>query len=271
MRERLIERIALESDLRLAIDRHEFRLHYQPVISLDGGQIIGMEALLRWEHPERGLLHPAQFMPVAESTGLIVPIGEWAIEEACRQAAGWRDARGPAGPHLTVSVNLSPRQVARSELASSVTRILSLTGLEASLLDLEITERVLHDDGEASAKVLHELKGLGVRLVLDDFGTGYSSLSYLKRFTIDALKIDRSFVNGLGRDAENGAIVNAVLGMARALDVGVTAEGVETRDQLARLRASGCAFAQGYLFSEPIPSDDVPELVEAALAGLLES
>ncbi|HWF36071.1 MAG TPA: EAL domain-containing protein [Solirubrobacteraceae bacterium] len=270
MRERLIERIALESDLRLALERDEFRLHYQPVISLEEGEVIGVEALLRWQHPERGLLHPAQFMTVAESTGLIVPIGEWAIEEACRQAAGWRDERGPGEPVLSVSVNLSPRQIARSELVTSVTRILHRTGLAASLLELEITESVLLDDAETSAQVLAELKALGIRLVLDDFGTGYSSLSYLKRFTIDALKIDRSFVDGLGRDPENGAIVNAVLSMARALDVGVTAEGVETPDQLARLRASGCAFAQGYLFSEPIPGDGVPELVEAALAGLLE-
>ena len=269
MRERLIERIAIESDLRLAVERNEFRLHYQPVISLDDGEIIGVEALLRWQHPERGLMEPAQFMPIAESTGLIVPIGEWAIEEACRQAAGWRDARGPGQPPLTVSVNISPRQIARSKLAASITRILNRTGLEPGLLDLEITESVLLDAVEASTKALRELKAIGVRIVLDDFGTGYASLSYLKRFTIDALKIDRSFVDGLGRDPENGAIVNAVLGMARALDVGVTAEGVETRDQLARLRASGCAFAQGYLFSEPIPGDDVPELVEAALAGML--
>jgi diguanylate cyclase (GGDEF)-like protein/PAS domain S-box-containing protein len=269
MRERLIERIAIESDLRLAVDRHEFRLRYQPVISLADGEIIAVEALLRWQHPERGLLEAAQFMPIAESTGLIVPIGEWAIEEACRQAARWRDTRDAKQPPLTVSVNISPRQIARSELVSSVTRILARTGLDASLLDLEITEGVLVEDAEASAKVLRELKEIGVRLVLDDFGTGYASLGYLKRFTIDALKIDRSFVNGLGRDPENGAIVNAVVGMARALDVDVTAEGVETQDQLARLRASGCAFAQGYLFSQPIPPDDVPELVEAALAGLL--
>ncbi|HEY5318083.1 MAG TPA: EAL domain-containing protein, partial [Solirubrobacteraceae bacterium] len=269
MRERLIERIAIESDLRLALERQEFRLHYQPMISLDGGEIIGVEALLRWQHPERGLLEPARFIQIAESTGLIVPIGEWAIEEACRQAAGWRDACAPDQSPLTVSVNISPRQIARSELASSVAKILDRTGLEASLLDLEITESVLLEDAEASARVLRELKAVGVRLVLDDFGTGYSSLSYLKRFTIDALKIDRSFVDGLGRDPENGAIVNAVVGMARALDVSVTAEGVETPDQLARLRASGCAFAQGYLFSEPIPPDDVPELVDAALAGIL--
>ena len=269
MRERLMERIALESDLRLALDRGEFRMRYQPVISLGDGEIIGVEALLRWEHPERGLLEPAQFMAVAESTGLIVPIGEWAIEEACRQAAGWRDMRGAGQTALSVSVNVSPRQIARSELVSSIAEILERTGLEANLLDLEITEHVLLGDADASAKVLRELKAIGVRLVLDDFGTGYSSLSYLKRFTIDALKIDRSFVDGLGHDPENGAIVNAVLGMARALDVGVTAEGVETPEQLARLRASGCAFAQGYLFSQPIPPDDVPELVEAALAGMV--
>ena len=269
MRERLIERIAVESDLRHALDQDEFLLHYLPVISLEDGGIIGFEALLRWQHPKRGLLEPADFMEVAESTGLIVPIGEWAIEEACRQAVAWRDAGGPGEPPLSVSVNLSARQIARSDIVAAVTRILARTGLEAGLLDLEITERVLLEDAEASAGVLRELKAVGVRLVLDDFGTGYSSLSYLKRFTIDALKIDRSFVDGLGGDAENAAIVNAVLSMARALDVGVTAEGVETREQLASLRGSGCAYAQGYLFSQPIPPADVPELVEAALAGLL--
>ena len=271
MRERLLERIAIESDLRHALLHQEFRLRYQPVISLDqGGIVTGVEALLRWQHPTRGLLEPAEFMQVAESTGLIVPIGEWAIEEACRQAADWRDARDEGQPPLSMSVNLSPRQIARSNIVSAVASILERTGLEAGLLDLEITERVLLEDAEASAGALRDLKAIGVRLVLDDFGTGYSSLSYLKRFTIDALKIDRSFVDGLGEDAENGAIINAVLGMARALDVGVTAEGVETRQQLASLRGSGCAFAQGYLFSQPIHADDVPDLVEAALAGLLE-
>jgi len=271
MHERLIERIAIESALRHALEQNEFRLHYQPVISLDRGGIIGVEALLRWQHPEQGLLEPAAFMQVAESTGLIVPIGEWAIEEACRQAADWRDARGPGQPPLSVSVNLSARQIARSDIASAVTRILDRTGLDAGLLELEITERALLADAEASAVTLRELKAVGVRLVLDDFGTGYSSLSYLKRFTIDALKIDRSFVDGLGGDAENAAIISAVLSMAQALHVGVTAEGVETPEQLARLRGSGCEFAQGYLFSQPIPAGDVPHLVDAALAGLLEA
>jgi diguanylate cyclase (GGDEF)-like protein/PAS domain S-box-containing protein len=269
MRERLLERIAVEADLRGALDRREFLLHYQPVMSLDEGGIVGLEALLRWQHPRRGRLGPGDFMEVAESTGLIVPIGEWAIEEACRQACDWREVRGAGLPPLRVSANLSARQLARSDIARAVARILERTGLDAGLLDLEITERVLLEDAEASARALGELQAVGVRLVLDDFGTGPSSLRYLKRFPIDAVKLDRSLVDGLGADAGHAAIVDAVLSMARALDVAVTAEGVETPEQLASLRGIGCPFAQGYLFSEPIPPADVPDLVDAALAGMV--
>jgi diguanylate cyclase (GGDEF)-like protein/PAS domain S-box-containing protein len=260
MRARLIERIAIESELRLALRRHELRLFYQPVISLARGEIVGVEALLRWQHPERGLLEPADFIHVAETSGLIVPIGEWVIAEACRQAAAWREARLDRPP-VRMSVNLSPRQVARSDVADAVARILEDTGFDPSMLDLEITETILLEEADASARALRSLKAVGVRLVLDDFGTGYSSLSYLKRYTIDALKIDQSFVAGLGRESGDGAIVKAVLGMASALDVGVTAEGVETADQLARLRANGCAYAQGYLFSPPVPAEEMPELL----------
>jgi diguanylate cyclase len=262
MRERLIERIAIESALRRALAQDELRLFYQPVIELESGRIVGVEALLRWQHPLRGLLEPADFIHVAESSGLIVPIGEWVIEQACRQAARWRD-RGSGGEPIKVSVNLSPRQVARSNVAESVHRILLATGLDASLLELEITEHTLLEEGDASARALRDLHEVGVRLVLDDFGTGYSSLSYLKRHTIDALKIDRSFVDGLGRDTGDGAIVNAMLSMANALDVGVTAEGVETAAQLARLREHGCRFAQGYLFSRPAPAHELAVLLDS--------
>jgi diguanylate cyclase (GGDEF)-like protein/PAS domain S-box-containing protein len=263
MRARLIERIVIESSLRRALERGELRLFYQPVLSLEDGSIVAVEALLRWQHPQRGLLAPSDFIHIAESSGLIVEIGEWVIEQACRQAAAWRDAAPGIDP-VHVSVNLSSRQLAHSETAASVARILGTTGLDASLLEVEITESMLLEDAEGCARALGELKALGIRLVLDDFGTGHSSLSDLKRLTIDALKIDRSFVDGLGRDSEDGAIVSAVLSMASALDVGVTAEGVETRAQLSRLREQGCEFAQGFLFSAPAPADRVAELLGVA-------
>ncbi len=254
IRARLLERIEIESSLRRALGRGELRLVYQPVISLAHNEVVGAEALLRWLHPQRGMLAPAEFLEVAESSGLIIPIGLWVIEEACRQATAWRDAR-PGRQPIRVSVNLSPRQVANSDTAASVAKVLRGTGLDPGLLDLEITEGTLLAEEWASAHVLRRLKDVGVRLILDDFGTGFSSPSYLRRFTIDALKIDRSFVDGLGRDAENVAIVNAMLSMADALDVGVSAEGVETREQLARLRACGCGFAQGYLFARPASAE----------------
>ncbi len=218
--------------------------------------------MLRWEHPERGLLKPAQFISIAEESGLIVPIGEWVLEQACRQAVAWRD-RGQRGDEpLRISVNLSPRQVLRSNVVAAVRRVLRTTGLEPELLELEITERTLIDEGEAVTLALRELKEVGVRLVLDDFGTGYSSLSYLKRFTIDALKIDRAFISGLcSSESGDGAIVNAIVSMARALDVDVTAEGVETAEQLSRLRENGCPYAQGHLFSPPLPPEQLGGLL----------
>jgi diguanylate cyclase (GGDEF)-like protein/PAS domain S-box-containing protein len=260
MRARLMERIAVESDLRQALRRGQLRVFYQPMVSLTRDEIVGVEALLRWEHPTRGLLEPAEFMQIAESSGVIVPIGEWVIEQACRQAVAWRAARPDRAP-IKVSVNLSPRQVARSDIADAVQRILERTGLDPSLLNLEITESVLLEESDAAVIALRRLKSLGVGLILDDFGTGYSSLSYLRRFSIDALKIDPSFVGGLGRGAGDVEIVNAVLSMARALDVGVIAEGVETADQLERLRSNGCVYAQGYLFSKPVSADRLAEFL----------
>jgi diguanylate cyclase (GGDEF)-like protein/PAS domain S-box-containing protein len=261
MRAQLIERMAIESSLRRALDNGELRLFYQPVFSLERDEIVGVEALLRWQHPLRGLLEPSEFISVAEDSGLIVPIGEWVLEQACRQAASWRDRANGAEP-VHMSVNLSPRQVSRSNVVATVQRVLRNTGLEPELLDLEITEHTLIEEGEAAALALRELKDVGVRLVLDDFGTGYSSLSYLRRFTIDALKIDRSFVDGLGTaDSGDGAIVNAVVSMARELDVIVTAEGVETTAQLAQLRENGCPYAQGFLLSRPAPPDELDALL----------
>jgi diguanylate cyclase (GGDEF)-like protein len=260
MRARLLERIAIESELRRAIKADEFRLYFQPVVSLTRDTIVGFEALVRWQHPERGLLEPPDFIGVAESTGLIVPIGEWVLAEACRHAAAWAQECQDGRP-LSVAVNLSPRQVLRSDIAAKVASVLEETGLDPSLLQLEITETALLEESDASLQALRDLKRLGVRIVLDDFGTGYSSLSNLRRYTIDALKIDRSFIDGLVRDAEEGAIVHAVLSMAHALDVEVTAEGVETAAQVALLRAHGCDFAQGFLYSRPVPADELDEIV----------
>jgi diguanylate cyclase (GGDEF)-like protein len=260
MRAQLVDRVGLESDLSGALERGELRLLYQPVISLNDERIAGVEALLRWEHPERGLLEPGEFIDVAESTGLIVPIGRWVIDEACRQAAEW-SRRGSDGAPVHVSVNLSPRQVLHSDIAADVAASLRSSELDPSLLELEIEERVLLEDPQASGEVLDQLAKLGVRLVIDDFGSGYSSLSHLSRLMIDAVKIDRSLIGRIGRRDEAGAVVEAVLSMAGALDVGVTAEGVETTGQLSLLRSRGCEYAQGYLFSPPQDSERVSELL----------
>ena len=260
MRARLADRIAVEAALRRALGRDELRVHYQPILSIERERVVGVEALLRWEHPVQGLLEPEAFMQVAESSGLIVPIGEWVLEQACRQAALWRDA-APSRDPVRMSVNLSARQVARSDVAGSVERILAATGLEPGLLELEITEGALLADSGHSTAALRGLKALGVRLALDDFGTGYSSLSHLRRFTIDALKLDRRFVDGADHDSDDCAIVRAVLSMAGELGVDVTAEGVETSAQLSLLRDHGCPYVQGYLFAAPAPADEVSELL----------
>jgi len=268
MRARLIERVAIESSLRKALDRDELRVFYQPVMSLRDNRIVSVEALLRWQHPHRGLLEPGAFIAVAESSGLIVRIGEWVMEQACLQAVAWQAAAPDAEP-IHVSVNVSAQQLIRSDVASSVARVLDVTGLEPGLLDLEITEAMLLRDVDSSASALQNLKRLGVRLVLDDFGTGYSSLSFLKRLTIDALKIDRSFIENLGEEEENGMIIGAVLSMANALDIDVTAEGVETGAQLARLRTHGCDSVQGFLFSRPAPAEKISALIGIRQLGEL--
>ena len=268
MRARLIERVAIESSLRKALDRDELRVFYQPVMSLRDNRIVSVEALLRWQHPHRGLLEPGAFIAVAESSGLIVRIGEWVMEQACLQAVAWQAAAPDAEP-IHVSVNVSAQQLIRSDVASSVARVLDVTGLEPGLLDLEITEAMLLRDVDSSASALQNLKRLGVRLVLDDFGTGYSSLSFLKRLTIDALKIDRSFIENLGEEEENGMIIGAVLSMANALDIDVTAEGVETGAQLARLRTHGCDSVQGFLFSRPAPAEKISTLIGIRQLGEL--
>ncbi len=260
MHSRMLERIGLEYDLRRALERDELRLFYQPIMSVDDERIVGVEALLRWKHPSRGLLDPSEFIGVAESSGLIVPIGDWVIQEACAQAAIWRDATPEREP-IFVTVNLSRQQVVRSDIASTVARSLRASGLDPGLLELELPESILLDDLGACALVLRGLKALGVRVVLDDFGTGYSSLRYLKRLQIDALKIDPSLLVGIERDTDARAVVGAVLSMAQALDLRVTAEAVESAGQLAELREQGCGFVQGYLFSRPRTVEGIDQLL----------
>jgi diguanylate cyclase (GGDEF)-like protein len=270
MRERLLERVAIESSLRGAVQRGELELAYQPVVSLAEGQkVVAVEALLRWRHPLRGVLPPADFMAVAEHSGLIGEIGEWVIEEACRQAAAWRRlclASGAGEALVPVSVNVSSFQLARTELAKAVARILRETGLPPELLALEVTESTLVEDIESSRLQLRRLKELGVSLLVDDFGTGYSSLSALRDLMVDGLKLDRSFVKALeDGGGDDGSMVEAVLGMAEALDASLTAEGVETWAQVSRLQSHGCGYAQGFLFARPGSPEVVTELITAGL------
>jgi diguanylate cyclase (GGDEF)-like protein/PAS domain S-box-containing protein len=268
MRARAVRRLEIERELRHAVDRDELELHYQPVVALGSGEIVGLEALVRWRNPERGVLDPSEFVSIAEDSGLIEPIGRWVQETACRQALGWHALRPDRRP-LDISVNLSARQVAHRDLADSVAEILTRTGLEPVNLRLEITESSLVEESATATATLEALSEIGVRLVLDDFGTGYSSLAYLSRFPFDALKIDRSFVEGLGVEQERTAIVEAVVGMARALSLDAIAEGVENEAQLSELRRLGCDCAQGHLFSRPLPPRKLTELLRAGSFELL--
>lgn len=252
------ERLELSADLRHALERQELLLHYQPLFHLDAGSIVGFEALLRWQHPRLGLVAPDRFIPLAEETGLITAIGEWVLRSACAQARKWH-AWGY--PSLRVYVNLSKRQLNRSSLSKTVTEVLGQTGLQPQLLELELTERGIMRNPETSIATLRELKEAGVRIAIDDFGTGYSSLSHLKNFPIDTLKIDRSFVRETASQPVNAAIVMAVITMAHGLEMEVTAEGVETAQQLAFLRQHRCDQAQGFLLGYPLPEDALPGLL----------
>src|SRR5512142_162518 len=234
MRGRAMARLRVENDLRRAIERHEFVLDYQPVVSLRDHSIASLEALLRWRHPERGLVMPGEFIPIAEENGLIEPIGRWVLEEACRQAAQWHRERPDAAP-VRISVNLSAVQVAKAGLPETVGEVLRATRLDPGCLSLEITESVMLRDAAGLTDTLRGLKALGVRLVLDDFGTGYASLGYLTRLPLDTLKVDRSFVDGLGTEARDTAITEAIIAMSRALSLEVVGEGVETSLQEAEL------------------------------------
>ena len=259
-RARMELRSSIEGGLRRALDREQFAVLYQPVVSLGTGKMVGAEALLRWNDPERGVIGPDQFVPLAEETGLIVPIGTWVLERACRDAARWNEA---SAVPLTVSVNVSGRQLEDAGLLAAVERALAASGLPAPLLILEITETALIGDFDSSLANLDALRGLGIGLAIDDFGTGYSSLSYISRLPLDVIKIDRSFVEGLGTDSPNAAIVSAITTMSRSLGFRVQAEGVETHRQAAALRAMACDLVQGFFFARPVPHDDVMGMITA--------
>jgi len=250
MRAQALARIEQTAALRQALERDELRLVYQPLVRVDGGGVVGVEALVRWQHPERGLLCADAFVRLAEETGLMPPLGTWVLREACREFSTWAPPPGEDPPQL--SVNVSAQQLGGGTLVDTLRCILADTGLHPSRLCLEITESVLLDDAQPAAEALAELRRLGVRLAIDDFGTSYSSLSYLRRFAVDVIKVDRSFVGGLGADPAADAIVSAIVNVSRALGFGVVAEGVETEEQLVALRALGCDFAQGHLWSPPL-------------------
>jgi len=263
MNVRAVERQSIEESLRRAVEREEFTLHYQPKISLATGEITGAEALIRWTHPTRGAVSPAQFIPVAEDCGLILPIGKWVLREACRQARAWMDAGLPL---RSVAVNISAMEFRQEEFLRGVFAILEETGLHPRCLELELTESVLMKHVDSTESILKALRARGVQVAVDDFGTGYSSLSYLRRFPIDALKIDQSFVRQITSAPDETSIVTAIISMGRSLKLRVVAEGVETQQELAFLQAHHCDEAQGYYFSRPVPAAEFAKLLESGIA-----
>jgi diguanylate cyclase (GGDEF)-like protein len=258
------ERLEMEADLHRALERGELRLVYQPEVDLATGAIVGVEALVRWQHPQRGLLGPGAFIALAEETGQIMAVGRWVLSEACRQLRAWQTAY-PAGAPLVMSVNLSIRQCRQPDLVEQVAGILAEHDIDPPCLRLEITESVMMEDVEASIATLHALRELGVRLAIDDFGMGYSSLSYLHRLPAETLKIDRSFVSALGRDEGPASIIRAITALAQALKMDVTAEGIETREQLSQVRGMDCDRGQGFYFAQPLSSDALDKILRSGL------
>jgi diguanylate cyclase (GGDEF)-like protein/PAS domain S-box-containing protein len=262
MQARVLEWQNLGGSLRNALDRNEFTLHYQPKIDLKTRKVTGVEALLRWKHPERGIIPPAQFVPIAEESGLIVPIGQWVLVEACRQARAWIDAGLPV---VRMAVNVSAVQFMAQDFLSGVRAALISSGVDPHNLELELTETVLMHDAESAVETLHALKAIGVQLAVDDFGTGYSSFSYLRRFPLDALKVDRTFINEIFSDANNAAIVSAMINIGKTLKQRVIAEGIETREQLHFLQKQGCSEGQGYFFCHPVIAEKFAQFLESGI------
>jgi EAL domain-containing protein (putative c-di-GMP-specific phosphodiesterase class I) len=255
-----LQLLQIETDLRQAIHRQEFSLNYQPIVALDSGKISGLEALIRWNHPQRGLIPPSNFIPVAEETGLIHKIGEWVLKEACQQIRNWQKL-GVIDPNFSVSVNLSARQFAQVNLMDKIIHILAESDLSPSCLKLEVTESAIMDNPRSAADILSKLRQQQIQLSMDDFGTGYSSLSYLQSFPMDYLKIDRSFVMCLDGTKEQLGLVPIIVKIAQTMQMKVVAEGIETSEQLAQLRSLNCGFGQGYFFSKPLTAKKVVELI----------
>jgi predicted signal transduction protein with EAL and GGDEF domain len=255
-----LERLLIQNRLRRAVEENEFILHYQPQIDLASGRVVGTEALVRWNNPELGLVGPTRFIPIAEESGQIVALGEWVLYEACRQAQAWRIAGLPA---LTMAVNVSALQIQRGNFVETVIAALSASGLDAAGLELELTESILIQNVEKTLETVRKLQSLGIKISIDDFGTGYSSLSYLKRFAIDRIKIDRSFVRDISSDPEDAAIVRAIIQMARSLHLTTLAEGAETQAQVDYLRSEGCDEVQGFFYSRPLTADHFVDFLNA--------
>ncbi len=269
MNDRARQRSEIEAGLRQALENEELRVYYQPLMDLHSGRLTGVEALVRWQHPEKGLIFPANFIPIAEEVGLVVPLGYWVMEDACRCVKGWME-RYPSAPPLSISVNLSGRQLQQSDVGARVAEVLERTGLPAKQLKLEITESVFLGDVAAVVGKLRDLKALGVKLAIDDFGTGYSSLSTLSSFPVDTVKIDRAFINRLGEE-EGEVIVAAIISLSRAMGLDVTSEGVETAEQVAQLQRLDCDTAQGYFFAKPMSEQDMEERLKSAETSLERS
>jgi EAL domain-containing protein (putative c-di-GMP-specific phosphodiesterase class I) len=259
----VFERLELKADLVRAIDDGQLRCFYQPIVSLQTGRISGVEALVRWQHPTRGLLTPDSFIPLAEDTGLVVPLGRWVMREACQQLRMWQ-LRLPARSTLTMSINLSVRQLAHEEIIRDVREALDDAGLDPSTVTFEITETTLMHDTEVTRQRLAELREIGVSLAVDDFGTGYSSLQYVQRFPIDVIKIDRSFVTGLGTNPGDGAVVQSMIELAQRLGVHTVAEGIDRPEQVTLLQSLGADLGQGYLFSKPVEANHIDALLDAS-------
>jgi diguanylate cyclase (GGDEF)-like protein/PAS domain S-box-containing protein len=263
MRDRAVAALAIEQELQRAIEEGELRLFYQPAVDLVTGQLAGAEALVRWRHPERGLLAPDRFLQVAEETGLIVPIGAWVVNEACRQLAEWR--RRPEALGMSLSLNLGARELTHPDAVTTVLGAVRRSGIDPAALTIEVTERTAMAEGDTGFRALRDLNAEGVRLAIDDFGTGYSSLDQLRRMPVDTVKVDRSFVQGMSTDSTDRELVAAVIGMSRALNLAVVAEGIETEEQATTLRELGAEFGQGYLFARPLPPEELERLLAAGL------